>query len=78
MFDICEVPSGSLLDADGSITTPDGGVVRCSDYCSPTQYALTCYGPEPGAISSPAPSLGCTVIPIPTPSGELFYCCPCS
>src|ERR1700674_2527254 len=29
MFQICQVPSGSTVHADGSITTPDGGTVVC-------------------------------------------------
>jgi hypothetical protein len=30
-----------------------------------------------GAIPSPDSSLGCTVLPLPTPPGVFFYCCPC-
>ena len=86
MFEICQVPSGSMLiaraqDDLASIETPDGEVVSCSDYCSATQYALSCHAAASSdsipTIPSPAPSLNCTVIPIPTPSTSLFYCCPC-
>jgi hypothetical protein len=79
MFDICQVPSGSIILADGGILTPDGGTAVCSDYCSPSEYALTCSstgGPQT-PIPSPDSSLDCTVIPIPTPSNALFWCCPC-
>ncbi len=31
-----------------------------------------------GSIPEPDSSLNCSVIPIPTPSNELFYCCPCT
>jgi hypothetical protein len=80
MFQICQVPSGSTVHADGSITTPDGGTVVCQDACSPTEYSLACSS-APGTgdrIPTPESSLGCNVIPIPTPSNRLFYCCPCA
>jgi hypothetical protein len=43
------------------------------------EYALTCTGDRmmPSSIPSPDTSLDCTVIPVPTPSNVLFYCCPC-
>jgi hypothetical protein len=82
MFEICHVPSGSVVHADGSITTPTGETVTCVDECSPTEYALGCSGPLsagiPGPIPDPDPSLRCRVIPVPTPPTELFYCCPCT
>jgi hypothetical protein len=78
MFDICEVPSGTTILADGGANGPE----TCTDACSPTEYALTCRGTqsmeEIGNIPDPDPSLKCAVIPIPTPSNELFYCCPCA
>ena len=81
-FNICEVPSGGSVNAqDGTIRGPDGQVVTdaCKDACSASEYALTCTGETmmPSSIPSPASSLGCTVIPVPTPSNALFYCCPC-
>jgi hypothetical protein len=81
MFDICEVPSGSTILADGGVLTPDGGVEVCSDACSPTEYELTCNSASPDTgdqIPAPDPSLGCKAIPIPTPSNVLFFCCPCA
>ncbi len=78
MFDICQVPNGSIVHADGSITTPDGGIVSCSDYCLPTEYALNCYGAATGTVPTPDLSLNCRAIAIPTPSNALFYCCPCA
>lgn len=41
----------------------------------PSSYPLTCVG-MPTEV--PDPSLGCTVLPIPTPSNETIYCCPCA
>jgi len=87
MFEICQVPGGSVVTAAPqgdlvSIETPDGGVVSCSDYCSAAQYALSCHGAaSPDSIPtipSPAPALNCNVVPIPTPSTLLVYCCPCA
>jgi hypothetical protein len=79
MFQVCEVPSGSVLHGDGTITTPDGRSVTCTSACAPAEYVLTCTGaaPAPAAIPSPAASLGCRAIPIPTPPNALFWCCPC-
>ncbi len=78
MFQICEVPSGSVIHADGTITTPSGGTVTCRDPCSPLEYALECLGDMPATIPQPDASLHCRTIPIPTPPTVLFYCCPCS
>jgi hypothetical protein len=82
MFQICEVPEGSVVHADGTISTPEGTTVNCEDPCTPSEYSLSCAGPlefsSHPEIPTPAPSLGCRVIPIPTPSNELFYCCPCA
>jgi hypothetical protein len=56
----------------------DAGPTGCqpstgSDLCSASQYMESCYG-----ASMPDASLSCTVVPIPTPSNVLFYCCPCA
>jgi hypothetical protein len=81
-FNICEVPNGGSVNAqDGTILGPDGKPVAnaCHDVCSASEYALTCTGAtmSPSTIPSPDSSLGCKVIPGPTPSNELAYCCPC-
>jgi hypothetical protein len=78
MFQVCEVPEGSVVYADGTITTPAGATVACEDACSPSEYSLSCYGPPDGQLPAPVPSLGCRAIPIPTPPNALFYCCPCT
>jgi hypothetical protein len=78
-FEICQVPSGSVIEPDGGVLTPDGGAVHCDDACSSTQYALTCSSSaSSGQIPPPDPSLSCTIIAIPTPSNADFYCCACS
>lgn len=80
-FNVCEVPNGGSVNADGTITGPDGKPVTnaCHDACSASQYALTCTGEmsSPGVIPSPDSSLGCRVVRGPTPSNETVYCCPC-
>jgi hypothetical protein len=79
-FDICEVPNGGSVDVQtGIVRGPDGTPVpdACHDVCSADQYALICTG-EMHAIPAPDPSLGCTVIPIPTSGTVTNYCCPCA
>jgi hypothetical protein len=69
---ICEVSNGATVNAeDGGVS---GGTESCRSLCGPSQYGMTCMG----ANSDPDPSLGCQVIPIPTPSCCLYYCCPCA
>jgi len=53
--------------------------------CSSSEYALHCAGdiawPDSGCqvLTMPAPdsSLGCRLLPLPTPFGQSYYCCPC-
>jgi hypothetical protein len=54
--------------------------------CSSAEYALGCVGELPYSadggythvtIPEPDPSLGCRILPIPTPVNASFYCCPC-
>lgn len=79
-FNLCEVPNGGTVNADGTTTGPDGkpATNACHDACSASEYALTCTGATLLSVAPvPDPSLGCSVIPGPTPSNETFYCCPC-
>jgi hypothetical protein len=75
----CQVSSGATILPDGGVAN---GTETCSPDCGPSQYELSCtsgpVGPQPNAIPSPDPSLGCTDIGEPTPSNYLFYCCPCA
>jgi len=52
------------------------GSESCKPLCGASDYELSCRGA--GSVPAPDPSLGCTIIPIPTPSNALFYCCPCA
>jgi uncharacterized protein YceK len=73
---ICQVSNGATIEADGSVS---GGTESCQPLCPASNYELTCTGaPIMGSIPDPDPSLKCQVIPIPTPSNVLFYCCPCA
>jgi hypothetical protein len=74
---ICPVPSGSTVELNGSVETPDGAAVTCTDTCLPSQYTLLCYGPSQ-ADKLPDPSLDCQRIAAMTTGDEQSYCCPCS
>jgi hypothetical protein len=54
--------------------------------CSSAEYALGCVGEWPYSadggdthvtVPAPDPSLGCRILPIPTPVNASYYCCPC-
>jgi hypothetical protein len=68
---ICEVSNGATVLPDGGVS---GGTESCHSLCGASEYEMTCQFTNTG----PDPSLGCTVIPIPTPSCCLYYCCPCA
>jgi len=71
-LEVCGVPSGSTVYADGAVSTPDGAPAQCADSCTDSEYALSCRG------TAAAASLGCRVIPLPTPQDVTEYCCPCA
>jgi hypothetical protein len=53
--------------------------MSCQSACSASDYSMTCTGAGAvGSIPAPDSALGCTVLPIPTPSDVLIYCCPCA
>jgi hypothetical protein len=69
--------------AANTFTSADAGLSGClpstgGNLCASPQFTLTCHGNGTSAPSVPDPALKCTVVPVPTPSGVLFYCCPCS
>jgi hypothetical protein len=66
---ICEVSNGATVLPNGGVS---GGTESCRSLCGPSEYEMTCMG----SASSPDPSLGCQVIPIPTATCCLYYCCP--
>jgi hypothetical protein len=83
----CQSPAGVSVAPDAAVA----GCFRtasafqicdpttCKDACGPSDFSMTCIGPTlMGPIPEPDAALGCTVIPIPTPSDALFYCCPCA
>jgi len=89
----CVYPSGAALPSDaavpelGCFAGPRGqlctlladGQTSCTDLCSASDFEMTCRGAFPvGQVPSPTESLGCKVIPMPTPSNVQFYCCPCA
>ena len=54
--------------------------------CSSSEYALHCVGESPvldggltphQVIPSPESSVGCRLLPLPTPQNQSYYCCPC-
>jgi len=66
-------PSGQICEVatDGQRT--------CSNLCAPAEYQVTCTGELlSGSIPVPLASLGCRILPLPTPSNVLNYCCPCA
>lgn len=78
---VCPYPPGS----DTSSDTGKGNFVGCrpgpaSNFCDQSWYTMTCNsaGTMPSSIPEPANSLACKVLPIPTPSNTLYYCCPCA
>jgi hypothetical protein len=71
VFEVCGVPSGSVVESDGEVVTPDGAATPCTDACASTEYTLFCTGAAP----APDPSMGCRVLPV-SDVGET-YCCPC-
>jgi hypothetical protein len=73
---LCAVSNGATVLADGGVK---GGTESCQSICSGSDYQLTCTGmPTPGAtVPSPDSSLGCSVVPLSTPSNTTIYCCPC-
>src|SRR5450432_1384587 len=49
-FDVCEVPSGTTVLADGGVDGPE----TCTDECSVEEFALICSA-APGSDDIPAP-----------------------
>jgi hypothetical protein len=80
-------PSANTTDGGsgpGCVPQPEfkiceGSPTNCHDACTATEYSLTCTGSgDPDTIPNPPASLDCNAIAIPTPSNQLYYCCPCA
>jgi hypothetical protein len=67
---VCQVSNGATVLPDGGVAN---GTESCSSMCASSDYGMTCNG----ASAGPAASLGCQIVPIPTPSDVAIYCCPC-
>lgn len=77
-FNGCQVSNGATVLQDGGVIN---GTETCTDYCSPSEYSLICRGGMSEMcyqLALPSPSLGCSVVRIPTPACTTVYCCPCS
>jgi hypothetical protein len=69
--------TGCLPSTPGQICQQaSDGSSSCKPICGAGDYELSCHGS--GGGPDPDASLGCSVIPIPTPSNATFYCCPCA
>jgi hypothetical protein len=65
---------GCTASAPGMSCGPSG----CSSLCPSADYQMTCTSTDPSdPIPEPPASAECKIIPIPTPSDVLFYCCAC-
>lgn len=83
----CQYPPNVQVESDGlgvggCFAEPPVKLCQaggCSSMCSGSQYEMVCRGlGAPGSsIPQPDSTLGCQIIVMPTPSNELFYCCPC-
>lgn len=87
----CSWPEKLTPVSDGSAVgcwahAVSGPVDASQITCSSAEYALGCVGEWPYSadggythvtIPEPDPSLGCRILPIPTPVNASYYCCPC-
>jgi hypothetical protein len=73
-------PEASMLGCFPRTPAQICGAGPCRPICETGAYQLSCFGDGAanGTMPSPDSSLGCRVLPYPTPPGTLFYCCPCS
>jgi len=65
---------GCFANPSSMLCSPTG----CQSLCAGGQTPVTCTrSGQTGPIPAPDAGAGCTIVAIPTPSNELFYCCPC-
>ena len=66
--------AGCFATPSSTLCAPSG----CQSLCAAADTPVTCTSDGPtGPIPAPDAAAGCTIVPIPTPSSELYYCCPC-
>jgi len=66
--------SGCFASPSSRACSPNG----CQSLCGAGQTPVVCSAAQPPEpIPAPDSDAGCTLLPIPTPVGQLFYCCPC-
>jgi hypothetical protein len=76
---VSEAPDAAVAGCFRSSFQICTGDASCQPACGASDYSLTCTGASAfGSIPEPDATLGCTVLPVPTPSSVLFYCCPCA
>ena len=86
--DPCQIPIGDTIGTNGMIVGPDGNPATdqsCRFACAGSEFALHCVGtytwPDSGCetrtMPAPDSSLGCRILPLPTPENQSYYCCPC-
>ena len=70
-----ETTAGCFATPSSMLGSPTG----CQSLCAAGQTPVTCSSGPSTTGQIPAPDLngGCTIVAIPTPQNELFYCCPC-
>jgi hypothetical protein len=73
---VCQISNGATVLPDGGVAN---GTETCQSTCGAGEFALSCSSAGlTGPIPAPNAALGCSVVPDPTPPGELLYCCPCA
>ena len=83
---MCNATAGLSLASDAAAPSCKSDLAfqicstsSCKSACAGSELPVSCTGDSTGGnIPAPDAAFGCTVIPIPTPSNELFYCCPCA
>ncbi len=88
----CQYPVNVQLTGDASVVVgtgcfagpqgcQGGSSETCSSWCSASDYVYDLSQRRrrnAGApVPNPDPTFGCTILALPTPMNESFYCCPC-
>jgi hypothetical protein len=68
---------GGMADAD-AVSSADGCAVNAGNLCTAAApFGLTCTTTHPfeASVPTPDPSLGCTILAVPTVVGSAYFCC---